>query len=392
MALHGSLGVKMRRDESDSGLLRAYATERSEAAFQALVERHLGLVYGVALRLLGEPANAKEVAQLTFLALSRKANFLLHHQSLAAWLYHAASLEARQRIRTDLRRRERETAAAETISLMNANDANWQALTPDLDEGLRQLPEKDRHALLLRFFEQKSLREVGVALGIGEDAARKRVDSALEKLTRIFRRRGLIVPGFALTAATLRGSAMVAPAGLAAAITQSVMVTGGAAASGIGLLFARFMSLAKTQTVVACVLLSVAPFWRAHHRLARAEAEGRALAGQLAASKEELARREAEQSDARARVARLAGSLGAARNSLEWEGKLANRPLPAGRLYEWQPDSDYVRVPKRVIDSLALADLAQHFTTDGIHKLKAIPDRKEVLTDLVVEVLGLTEA
>ena len=62
----------------------------------------------------------------------------------------------------------------------------WQQISPLLDEALAQLGEKDRQAVLLRFFENKSLAEVGNRLGTGEDTARKRVSRALEKLRRYF--------------------------------------------------------------------------------------------------------------------------------------------------------------------------------------------------------------
>ena len=50
---------------------------------------------------------------------------------------------------------------------------------PILDEGLLNLKETDRQAIVLRFLEDHSLREVGSALGVEEDAARKRVSRAL---------------------------------------------------------------------------------------------------------------------------------------------------------------------------------------------------------------------
>jgi DNA-directed RNA polymerase specialized sigma24 family protein len=55
------------------------------------------------------------------------------------------------------------------------DDADWARLRPALDEAMQQLGERDRDALLARFFEGLSLREVGARIALGEDAARMRV-------------------------------------------------------------------------------------------------------------------------------------------------------------------------------------------------------------------------
>ena len=69
------------------------------------------------------------------------------------------------------------------MNTLNSEAApDWERIHPMLDEALDELGRTDRDALVLRFFDQRSLAEVGHALGSNEEAARKRVARALEKL------------------------------------------------------------------------------------------------------------------------------------------------------------------------------------------------------------------
>jgi len=96
---------------------------------------------------------------------------------------------------------------------MSADDGrpqtNWEDLHPVIDDAMHDLVEKDRVAILVRFFEQRSLAEVGEVLGVGENAARMRVDRALHRLRELLTQRGIksttMAVGAALTAA-LRSS------------------------------------------------------------------------------------------------------------------------------------------------------------------------------------------
>src|SRR5882762_2783933 len=125
---------------SDQQLLREFLDEDSERAFQSLVQRHVDLVYSTALRRLRDIG-------------------------LAGWLYKTTLLEARHRQRAELRRKRREETAVALGTTMKEEDSLLKSLSPVLDEALMELRDKDRHAVLLRFFENKSLREVGEALG-----------------------------------------------------------------------------------------------------------------------------------------------------------------------------------------------------------------------------------
>ena len=205
---------------TDFELLREYAERHSEAAFTALVERHLGLVYSAALRQLSDPHSAQEVTQATFIILARKARKLRRETNLCGWLYRTAHFAANGLIRTESRRRQREQRAAQ-METASSEESAWEQIAPLLDKAMAQLGDKERDAMLLRFFERRSLVEVGAALGISEEAARKRVTRGLEKLRRLLVGRGAVLSVGALAGAISANSVHATPAALAASVVAS---------------------------------------------------------------------------------------------------------------------------------------------------------------------------
>jgi cell division protein FtsL len=142
---------------------------------------------------------------------------------LSGWLYQTARLTAANFIRTEMRRQFREHQAL-IQSTMNAPESEaWTRVGPLLDEAMSHLNEKDRNAIVLRFFEGKPLKEVGDALGATEDAAKMRVNRALDKLRDFFRHRGITLPAAALAEAISGNSIQAAPAGLAASVAAGVV-------------------------------------------------------------------------------------------------------------------------------------------------------------------------
>jgi RNA polymerase sigma factor (sigma-70 family) len=220
----------------DSSLLRRYVEERSEAAFAELVARHIGLVYGAALRQLnGAVHRAEDVTQSVFVDLARNAARLLQRRDLAGWLYTSTHFAAAKLKRGEQRRQVRETEAQlmHEISTHSSADPEWERLRPVLDEVMLTLEERDREAILLRFFQARRLAEVGQRLGLSEDAARMRIERALEKLRTLLARRGIGSTTAALSAALANQVAVAAPAGLAASVTSAAMIGGSIAANSI---------------------------------------------------------------------------------------------------------------------------------------------------------------
>ena len=216
---------------SDLELLREYAERQSEPAFATLVSRHINLVYSAALRQVGDAHLAEEITQATFIILARKAASLGSKTILPGWLYRTACYAARDALRARRRRQHREQEAYMQSTLQETYaDSDWDQLSPLLDEAMTQLGESDRNALVLRFFERKSLQEVGSAFGLSEEAAKKRVSRALEKLRIFFAKRGVASSTSAISGAISTHSVQAAPVALAKSVT-AVAVTKGAAVS-----------------------------------------------------------------------------------------------------------------------------------------------------------------
>src|SRR6185369_2142658 len=209
----------MNESRRDFEALHQFVRRGDQAAFAELVRRHLDLVYATALRKVGDESGAEEVAQSVLIALAKKAWRFAPGDSLPAWLYRATLLEGNQWLRAEVRRKRREQMAAELGALMKTPDepSALRALLPLLDEALLSLREKDRTALLLRFYEGKSLRELGATLGVSEDAAQKRVAGALHSLAQFFQRRGFRTATIATTTAALEQTARAVPQSVATA-------------------------------------------------------------------------------------------------------------------------------------------------------------------------------
>src|SRR4051812_10729561 len=212
--------------QEDGQLLQEYAREGSERAFGELVRRHIDLVYGTALRVVGgDRLLAEDVAQGVFVDLARKAGELPRDVVLAGWLYRHTSFTASKAVRTEQRRRNRERIAAE-LSAVEENVENvWQQIAPRLDECLNALKAEDRDAIVLRFLKHEDLRNVGAALGISEDAAQKRVSRALERLRGILSGKGIGISAAVLTAA-MESQTAAAPVALISSVTAASIAAG----------------------------------------------------------------------------------------------------------------------------------------------------------------------
>jgi len=238
---------------SDMELLRDYDRQGSEEAFAGLVRRHINLVYSVAFRHVGIAAHAEEITQAVFVILARKAAGLRPDTILEGWLHETTRLTALSFLRGERRRQFREQEAYMQSTLQESIDASaWNQLAPLLDEAMSRLGKTDRDAVMLRFFKDKSVREVAAALRVNEGAAQRRVLRAVEKLRRFFTKRGVVLPAAVLTAAISANSVQAAPVALAKSVT-AVAVAKGAAAGGSTLALIKgalkIMAWTKAKTV-----------------------------------------------------------------------------------------------------------------------------------------------
>ena len=187
---------------TDAELLQQYAQSGSQEAFAELVSHHSDWIYSAALRLVRRRDWAEDVTQAVFILLAQRAKNLTT-PTLNGWLFKVTRYCASNILREENRRQKRERQAA----IMNdqtreaAEDSKWNEMAPILEQTVERLRSADREVVLLRFYQQKSMSEVGEALGISEDAARKRVAKAVEKLRSFMSMRGILLPvaGTAIT-------------------------------------------------------------------------------------------------------------------------------------------------------------------------------------------------
>jgi len=241
-------------DAADAQLLRQYADEGSEAAFAELYRRHAPWVAAVARRQVGDHELARDVTQAVFLLLAQRAGKLKPDTVLPAWLFQTVRLTCKAALRVEARRKRREREVAMMKHSADTAPGVWSQLVPFLDELVGQLRVSDRDAVLLRFYQRKSHQEVGMALGLSADAARKRIERALRQLQGLFARRGVVLSAAGIGAAMWESSSAAGASGAVAdLLTQFAIKTAGRAA--------QIASSVKTSilvTKIAATILGVA--------------------------------------------------------------------------------------------------------------------------------------
>src|ERR1700683_372431 len=151
----------------DDQLLREYALTRSELAFSELAARHLNWVYSSAWRMLGDCHEAKDVTQAVFLLLAQEPRKAVG-KPLSGWLFQVLRYHIANAPRAQGRRKKYEQEAAKIVPKSFGADGEglWQHLAPQLDELVARLRSGQREVLLLRFYQSKSMAEIGAALKI----------------------------------------------------------------------------------------------------------------------------------------------------------------------------------------------------------------------------------
>jgi RNA polymerase sigma factor (sigma-70 family) len=285
---------------TDAELLRQFAATRSEAAFAELVRRHVNLVYSAALRQVnGDEHFAKDVAQTVFTDLARKANSLARRETLTGWLYTSAHFAAAKIVRGENRRRDREEKFMREPTSETAPELDWEKIRPTLDDAMHELNETDREAVLLRYFENRQFVQVGAKLGLNENAARMRVERALEKLRGAFAKRG-VTTATALASVISANAIQIAPANLAATLTAASIATAGTGTfTLLKIMTATKLKLAFSTLVVAGAATAFVVQQQTQNKL---RGENESLAQQIAqlqTDNENLSNRLAEIGDAK---------------------------------------------------------------------------------------------
>ena len=332
----------------DATLLRRWAGEKAEEAFAELVRRHIGLVHSAALRQVGSnTASAADVTQAVFTELARHADRLARHPALTGWLYTTTHHLAARHVRSEIRRQRREQEAHAMQELFQEPAAepppDWAQLRPVLDAAMHDLGEADRLAVLLRHFERRPLAEIGARLGLSENAARMRVDRALEKLRAKLARRGVTSTAAALAVALSGQAVTAAPTALTSAVTAAALAAAVTTTSTLGI--STLMATTKIKLAAGALLVALTgtAVVLQSRSLQRQQAENIELRQQVAQLKEdarttaaqnaeELARLRQPQTELlrlRGEVAQLRKQAGNTNRAASPAGKVAAAPAPS---------------------------------------------------------------
>ena len=279
-------------EPDDRTLLQRYVESGAQEAFAEIVRRRIGLVYSVALRQThGDRHRAEDVCQSVFCDLARKARSLLDRPVLGGWLYRSAQFAAAGAVRAEQRRQNREREAHRMQQISGNDETDWGKLRPLLDVALSEIEERDRDAVILRFFDGHSFGSIGARLQLSENAARMRVERALDKLAATLARHGVTSTATAVGAALAHQIGTAAPAGLAASVTGTALAQAGlTAVGGAGILLG--MTKVQLATVAAVTMGGIAAIVGQQNTNAALRRELAALAperAQLAALQQENA-------------------------------------------------------------------------------------------------------
>jgi RNA polymerase sigma factor (sigma-70 family) len=238
---------------TDGQLLEDYLNRRDAQAFEALLQRHGGMVWGVCRRVLDNHHDAEDAFQATFLVLIRKAASIIPRDMVGNWLYGVAHQTALKARATAAKRKTRERQVAK----MPEAKAPQHTLPSLVDEELSRLPDRYRAVIILCDLEGKTRREAAQHLGCPEGTVAGRLARARMLLARRLARHGLAVSGGAL-AGSLSQLAAAAPSSVVTATIElaadECLARGSVAALVEGVLKTMFL---KKATAISAVLLAV---------------------------------------------------------------------------------------------------------------------------------------
>lgn len=212
--------------ETETVLLRRFARTGDAEAFAEIIRRHAGLVYGAALRILTDMDRAADVAQETFLQLTKDAGVVTG--SLPGWLHRVATHKAIDQRRRETARRNRERAY---MASRHGRVAEWKEISPCVDEGLNELDPELRDILVAHFLDGQTTRHIAAVRGISQATVSRRIEAGVANLRGVLRRRGIIVAAGALTLLLGENAAEAAPATLMAELGKIALVGGHAVAA-----------------------------------------------------------------------------------------------------------------------------------------------------------------
>ncbi len=163
--LHTLMATQKAEGQTDGPLLERFVSQRDEAAFAALLERHGPMVLGVCRRILHDEHRAEDAFQATFLVLVRKASSIRKQQSIASWL-HGVALRLARNAKVDATRATQPDARNASRAAADVQaEISWQEAQKILDDELQRLPDNYRLPLVLCYLEGLTRDEAAAQLG-----------------------------------------------------------------------------------------------------------------------------------------------------------------------------------------------------------------------------------
>lgn len=163
-------------------------------AFDEVYRAHSRKLYGLAVRMLGNPADAEDMLQEIFLAAHRKLDSFRGESALGTWLYRLAVNLCLDYLRSRTGRAIHMTdALADDPVLADASShrlAERAVTKMDLERAIAQLPEGCRTAFLLHDVQGLEHQEVGEIMGIAEGTSKSQVHKARMRLRTLLSRAG----------------------------------------------------------------------------------------------------------------------------------------------------------------------------------------------------------
>jgi RNA polymerase sigma factor (sigma-70 family) len=355
-----------------STLLAEYIADASEQAFRELVGCYIDLVYSTALRLVnGDTHRAEDVTQIVFADLARLARSFSKGVMLGGWLHRRTYHVATTLMRNERRRQNRERHACEMNTLQNEPEAEFERIAPYLDEVINELDERERTAIILRFFERRDFRAIGAALGSNEDAAQKSVSRAVEKLRFIFKSRGVAISATLLASVLAANASHGAPAGLALTVASKSLASAATAGTASFLTTLTKTILMKKSAIIIMSLAFTAAIITGVIVTTSGQANGpvtekklnKGLLLHLTFDSDETGLNQITDTSGRNNTARASG--------VRWtpDGK-------KGGAYEFTADGDQIVVPNnKSLDPEQLTVSAWIKTTTGDHFWRRIFDK-----------------
>jgi RNA polymerase sigma-70 factor, ECF subfamily len=172
----------------------ALARDGDSEAFRALVERHSRAVYRLAHRMTGNPSDAEDVVQETFLRAYRQLSRFESRANFGTWLHRIAVNCSIDLIRS----RPHREAAHDTSDLeqLGAAEADGGHPSPErltlsaevqerINGAMSTLSQMERAAFMLRHFEGQSIDEISRALGLKTNATKHSIFRAVKKMRNV---------------------------------------------------------------------------------------------------------------------------------------------------------------------------------------------------------------